>query len=66
MGVVAGRTVGHHVRFIAFIGPFGLLKATPKGGDFQVRSCLGVPDLMSKLHGIFSNKDVPSASRSNQ
>lgn len=41
----------------------GTIKASPLGGDFQVRASSGSPALMSEVHGIFSNRDLPSIPR---
>lgn len=40
----------------------GTVKTSPHGGGSKVRTSLDPPGLVSKLYGIFSNRDVPSIS----
>lgn len=46
----AGTTISH------------TLKASPEGGGFNVRSSSGALGLVSKAHGVFSNRDLLSTS----
>lgn len=45
------------------IVPVGIMKASPQGESFKIRSCSGLWALMSKSHAVFNNRDLPSMSR---
>lgn len=60
MGVIAGWTVGHLLPF----GAFGIVKANPQGGDFPVRSSLGVPVLcLNAMVSLAVGRDLPLTAR---
>lgn len=40
-----------------------MMKANPQGADFQVRSSLDTPGLVSKLNGLFGNRNLPLTSK---
>lgn len=42
---------------------FGTIKTSPQGEGFQIRFSSGPLDSVSKVHGVFSDGDLPSASR---
>ena len=66
-GVVAHR---HHslveswllLSFRSLSGPSATMKASSQGGGFRVRSSLGPLGSVSKMHGVFSNRDLPTTS----
>ena len=60
MGFVAGKTIACFTPLEDCMGPSGTLKASPQGGGFQDRSSPGSLDPVSRVHGVFSNRELPS------
>ena len=54
--------VGRLVAFEAYMVPSCSMKASPQDGSFRVRPSSGPLGLISEVHGIFSNRDLPVTS----
>ena len=66
MGSWLGRTVGCLFHSEACMVPSCTMKVSSQGGGIEVGSAQGPLDPVSEVHGVFSNRDLPSTPGGNQ